>query len=202
LPLPERFSQSLRRCEPPGKPENRGEAPSPSLRSTSPRAAGRGENATHTNPAACIAAPRAPARRYCARGLKGCSLPPPATAADAHAIERAAQAAGRIAAAAALPAAHLVRAAPPQGERVAIAALLQRLLDYEALRVFDRIKLRLPVFSPAFSMADSTAKFWSFFCSASVMARLSRLAARFFAAAFLSCAGSANRIARLQKCFT
>jgi hypothetical protein len=33
-------------------------------------------------------------------------------------------------------------------------------------------------FMPAFSMADSTAKFGSFFCSASVMARLSRLATR------------------------
>ncbi len=44
-------------------------------------------------------------------------------------------------------------------------------------------------FMPAFSMADSTAKFWLFFCSASVMARLSRLAARFCARP-LSCAQS------------
>ena len=50
-----------------------------------------------------------------------------------HAFEREAQAAGRFAAAAALPAARLVAAGPPQGERVAIAALLQRLLDLHAL---------------------------------------------------------------------
>ena len=58
-----------------------------------------------------------------------------------HAIERAAQAAGRFAAAAALPGARIVRTSPPQGERVAIAALLQCLLDGEAPRIFDRIKL-------------------------------------------------------------
>ena len=44
--------------------------------------------------------------------------------------------------AAALPAARLVRTGLPQGERVAIAALLQRLLEREAPRIFDRIKLR------------------------------------------------------------
>src|SRR4029077_7445536 len=59
-----------------------------------------------------------------------------------HAIERAAQAAGRVAAAAAPPAARLARAGPPQGERVAIAAQLRRLLEREAPRVFDRAKLR------------------------------------------------------------
>ncbi len=37
---------------------------------------------THTNPAACIAAPRAPARRYCAAWPRGCPAAP-ATAADA-----------------------------------------------------------------------------------------------------------------------
>ena len=39
-------------------------------------------SATHTNPAACIAAPRAPARRYCAAWPRGCPAAP-ATAADA-----------------------------------------------------------------------------------------------------------------------
>ena len=96
----------------------------------------------HTNPAACIAALRAPARRYCAAWPRGCPAVP-ATARVRHAIERAAQAAGRFAAAAALPAARRARAAPPQRERVAIAALLQRLLDHEAPRVFDRAQLRL-----------------------------------------------------------
>jgi hypothetical protein len=42
---------------------------------------------------------------------------------------------------------------------------------------------------PALSMADSTARFSLFFCSASVMARLSRLAAR-FCGRVLSCARS------------
>ena len=65
-------------------------------------------------------------------------LPRPPLLRMRHAIERAAQAASRFAAAAALPAARLARAGPPQGERVAIAALLQRLLDREAPRVFDR----------------------------------------------------------------
>ena len=60
-----------------------------------------------------------------------------------HAVERAAQAAGRVAAAAALPAAFFARTGPTQGERVAIAALLQCLLDGEAPRIFNRIKLRL-----------------------------------------------------------
>src|SRR5579862_5241573 len=54
-----------------------------------------------------------------------------------HAIERAAQAAGCVAAATALPAAFIARTAAPQGERVAIAALLQRLLDREAPCVVD-----------------------------------------------------------------
>jgi hypothetical protein len=60
-----------------------------------------------------------------------------------HAIERATQATGRFAAAAALPAARFARATPPQGERVAITALLQRLLEREAPRLFDRAKLWL-----------------------------------------------------------
>jgi len=60
-----------------------------------------------------------------------------------HAIECAAQAAGRFAPAAALPAACPARTSPPQAERVAIAALLQCLLDSETPRVFDRAKLRL-----------------------------------------------------------
>ena len=96
---------------------------------------------THTNPAACIAALRAPARRYCAASISRMSCRARHCCAMRHAIERAAQAAGRFAAAAALPAARLVRTSPPQGERVAIAALLQRLLDREAPRIFDRIKL-------------------------------------------------------------
>jgi hypothetical protein len=68
-------------------------------------------------------------------------LPSPRLLRVRHAIERAAQAAGRFAAAAALPAARIVRTSPPQGERVAIAALLQCLLDGDAPRIFDRIKL-------------------------------------------------------------
>ena len=38
---------------------------------------------------------------------------------------------------------HALRTGPPGRERVAIAALLQRLLDREAPRVFDRAELRL-----------------------------------------------------------
>jgi hypothetical protein len=68
-------------------------------------------------------------------------LPSPRLLRVRHAIQRAAQAAGRFAAAAALPVARIVRTSPPQGERVAIAALLQCLLDGEAPRIFDRIKL-------------------------------------------------------------
>ena len=60
-----------------------------------------------------------------------------------HAIKCAAQAASRVAAAAALPAACPVRTGPPQGERIAIAELLQRLLDREAARVLDGAQLRL-----------------------------------------------------------
>jgi len=70
-------------------------------------------------------------------------LPRPPLQRMRHAIERAAQAAGRFSAAAALPAARPARTSPPQGERVAIAALLQRLFDGETPRVFDRAKLRL-----------------------------------------------------------
>jgi hypothetical protein len=55
-----------------------------------------------------------------------------------HAIERAAQAAGRFAAAAALPAACRERTGPPQGERVTIATLLRRLLDRETPRIRPR----------------------------------------------------------------
>src|SRR6202451_1421469 len=68
-------------------------------------------------------------------------LPSPRLLCVRYAIERAAQAAGRFAAAAALPVARIVRTSPPQGERVAIAALLQCLLDGKAPRIFDRIKL-------------------------------------------------------------
>jgi len=56
-----------------------------------------------------------------------------------HAIERAAQAAGRFSAAAALSAARPARTSPPQGERIAIAALLQRLLDGETPRVIAQV---------------------------------------------------------------
>jgi hypothetical protein len=69
-------------------------------------------------------------------------LPRPPLLRMRHAIERAAQAAGRFAAAVVLAAARLAQADPPQREGVAIAALLQRLLHREAPRVFDRAKLR------------------------------------------------------------
>src|SRR5580658_4351126 len=68
------------------------------------------------------------------RGLEDV-LPRPPLLGMRHAIERAAQAAGRFSAAAALPAAGIARTDPPQREHVAIAALLQRLLEREAPRI-------------------------------------------------------------------
>ena len=106
------------------------------------RASARALTPNHTNPAACIAALCAPARRYCAAWPRGCPAAP-ATAPDA-ACDRARGAGSRPRLRSSGAAgARLARAGPPQGERVAIAALLQRLLDREALRVLDRLKLRL-----------------------------------------------------------
>jgi hypothetical protein len=97
-----------------------------------------------SNPPACIAARRAPARRYWAASRRGC----PAALATAPGVARyecAAQAVACIAAAAALSLAGLAPAALPQRERVAITTLLQHLFEGEAPGVFDGPELRLGV---------------------------------------------------------
>ena len=143
---------------------------------------------THTNPAACIAAPRAPARRCCAAWPRGCPAAR-ATAPDA-ARDRVRGAGSRplrrsSGTAGGTPCAN--RSATRRTRRNSGAAATPfRPRGGARTRWGSSFGLG---FMPALSMADSTAKFWSFFCSASFTAKLSRLAAH-FCAAFLSCARS------------
>ena len=144
----------------------------------------------HTNPAACIAALRAPARRYCAAWPRECPAVP-ATAARA-ARDRARGAGSRplrrrSGTAGGTPCAS--RSATTRTRRNSGAAATPS-RPRGAAHIRSGFSFGFG-FIPAFSMADSAAKLWLFFCSASFMARLSRLAAR-FCGRVLSCARSAN----------
>ena len=153
---------------------------------------------THTNPAACIAAPRAPARRYCAAWPRGC---PAARATAPDAARDRARGAGsrplRRSSGAAVGTPCASRSATTRTRRNSGAAATPS-RPRGAARIRSGSSFGLG-FMPALSMADSTAKFWLVLWFGALSRPNSPVSRRVFAAAFC-CAHDREWIARLQKC--